>query len=367
MKIDSYAVSASAERSYVAVQSTTATYSRGTAVQAPKQEEVTPPAEEKDAEVTLSDAVKDLLEEGQEKMQQALEKAKSWKPLAIHTNYSPIPQTPKDLKIRLLEAMLSALSGKKVKMAFLDPEKYTGSDKGQTMPQMPTGGGTRPAGSGQLTTFRMEHFQYEYESVSYNAKGMVKTADGQSIDIDINLNMSREFVSYTQMDVETRQLCDPLVINYGGTAASLSGETFDFDLDMDGSLDQIYFAGEGSGFLALDKNGDGTINDGSELFGPQSGQGFEELRSYDVDGNGWIDENDEVFNQLVVWSKDKDGKDQLFRLKDLDIGAIYLGDVATQYAVKGENNETKGVMRSTSFYLKESGGAGTISHIDLML
>ena len=122
----------------------------------------------------------------------------------------------------------------------------------------------------------------------------------------------------------------------------------------------------GSGFLVLDKNGDGRINDGSELFGPQSGSGFGELRAYDTDGNGWIDENDAIFDKLLVWSRDASGKDQLYKLKDLGIGAIYLGDTKTEFSMKGAGNTTQGVMRSTSFFLRENGSTGTVHHIDLM-
>lgn len=48
----------------------------------------------------------------------------------------------------------------------------------------------------------------------------------------------------------------------------------------------------GGVFLALDKNGDSVINDGKELFGAATGQGFKELAIYDSDKNYWIDEND---------------------------------------------------------------------------
>ena len=41
------------------------------------------------------------------------------------------------------------------------------------------------------------------------------------------------------------------------------------------------------------------------------GNGFSELAEYDSDGNGWIDENDEVYDQLKVWVKDENGKDTL--------------------------------------------------------
>ena len=44
----------------------------------------------------------------------------------------------------------------------------------------------------------------------------------------------------------------------------------------------------------------------------KTGNGFSELAEYDSDGNGWIDENDEVYDQLKVWVKDENGKDKLY-------------------------------------------------------
>jgi len=214
---------------------------------------------------------------------------------------------------------------------------------------------------------QFESFQYESEEVSYQANGIIHTADGKTITVDINMQMSREFVSFMNISTNGRTLVDPLVINYGGTAASLTGEKFQFDLTMDGNLDTLAVLAEGSGFLAIDRNGDGIINDGSELFGPNTGCGFSELRKYDTDGNGWIDANDEIFDKLVVWSRDKDGNDTVYTLKELGIGAIFLGDISTEFSFKDGTNETLGVMRSTSFFLKSCGGAGTLSHIDLAM
>jgi hypothetical protein len=179
--------------------------------------------------------------------------------------------------------------------------------------------------------------------------------------------MSRQFVSYMNINIETQRPVDPLVINYGGTAASLLGERFQFDLTMDGNLDSLAVLGEGSGFLAVDWNDDGKIGDGSELFGPRTGCGFSELRKYDLDGNGWIDHNDEIFSKLVVWRRDANGNDTVYTLKELGIGAIFLGDIETEFSFKDENNQTLGIMRSTSFFLKECGSGGTLSHVDLMV
>jgi hypothetical protein len=181
------------------------------------------------------------------------------------------------------------------------------------------------------------------------------------------MHMSREFKSYTNVSVLAQTLVDPLVINYGGSAASLTGEKFEFDLTMDGVPEWMSSLGAGSGFLAVDKNGDGKINDGSELFGPKTGCGFSELRQHDADGNGWIDAADKIFAQLLVWSKDQNGNCQIFTLEQLGIGAIYLGNVDTEFSFKGDENKTLGVMRSTSFFLKTCGKAGTLSHIDMAI
>ncbi|MDR1246053.1 MAG: VCBS repeat-containing protein [Clostridiales Family XIII bacterium] len=269
-----------------------------------------------------------------------------------------------EIRMNILEMYLYRLTGKKFsfKSVSLDPGERPHTDR-------PPDFGYGNTVKTQIVTTEEEFFtsHYESESLRYEAKGMVKTADGRSISVDIGLSMSRQFYTYMTGSVSTTEVIkvvDPLIINFSGTAASLTERKFEFDIDADGMLDSISFAGEGSGFLAFDKNGDGVINDGSELFGPQSGSGFGELRAYDLDGNGWIDENDEIFSKLRVWSKGADGSDMLFTLKEADVGAIYLGDISTQYTL-GSYGQTDGMLRSTSMFLKESGGAGLISHIDL--
>ena len=161
-------------------------------------------------------------------------------------------------------------------------------------------------------------------------------------------------------------MTDPLVINLDSNVASVSDMKFLFDLDADGKEEEISFAGRGSGFLALDKNGDGKINDGSELFGTKSGDGFGDLAAYDEDGNGWIDEADSVFKDLKIWTKDENGKDVLMNLKDADVGAIYLGSAQTEFSLNNQaTQQTNGIIRKTGVYLKESGGVGTVQHVDL--
>ena len=139
---------------------------------------------------------------------------------------------------------------------------------------------------------------------------------------------------------------------------------FFFDLDCDGVAEEISSLGDGSGFLALDKNGDGTINDGSELFGALSGNGFEELALYDIDRNGFIDEADEIFDQLKVWIKTNTAEPKLISLKDAGIGAIALSHTDTSFALKDRHGHTDAYIRKTGFFLYEQGTAGTIQHVD---
>ena len=139
-------------------------------------------------------------------------------------------------------------------------------------------------------------------------------------------------------------------------------------MDSDGKAEELSSLTGGSGFLALDLNNDGVINDGSELFGTKSGDGFKDLAAYDKDGNGWIDENDEVFKHLKVWTKNADGSDRLIAIADAGVGAIYLGNASTEFSVNTlDTNRTQGIVRSTGIFLKESGEVGTIQHVDLVV
>lgn len=209
---------------------------------------------------------------------------------------------------------------------------------------------------------------HEKEHSHFQASGNVTTEDGRSIDFNLNTSMSREFSR--QLSIEKQQgvvFKDPLVINLNGQPASLTIDKFTFDLDNDGQTENISFVENNSGFLAYDKNQDGIINNGSELFGAMTGNGFSELSQFDEDANGWIDENDAIFSKLQVWQKTANGFDQLSGLLELNIGAIHLQNIQTEFALKDENNQQLGQVRSSGIFLHETGQVGTIQQIDLVI
>ncbi len=180
--------------------------------------------------------------------------------------------------------------------------------------------------------------------------------------------MSRELLQHREFSLQLGgALKDPLVISFDGKAAELSQERFEFDLTLDGQQELIPKLAGNAAFLALDRNGDAHINDGSELFGATTGDGFAELAEHDDDGNGWIDENDAIFEHLQLWLKPGEGNSQqLISLKDAGLGAIYLGNADTPFTLNGSLGEERlGVIRSSGIYLSEQGKAGLIQQVDL--
>ncbi len=279
-------------------------------------------------------------------------------------------------KMALLVRMIEILTGKKIKL--ISPKELSeGMQKAQEQTQETTAAlqKAQQQGSGQAAPERAgygveyDYYErhYEAEKTTFAAAGVIQTQDGKTIEFSVNLSMSREFLREQSVSVREgdARMKDPLVLNFAGNAAELTTTRFDFDIDSDGRQDQIAFVGSNSGFLALDRNNDGKVNDGRELFGAATGEGFAELAAYDQDGNQWIDENDAIYQNLRIWSKDGQGNDQLVGLGERGVGAIYLGHVTSPFSLKDSENVLVGQIRESGVFLNESGAVGTVQQIDL--
>lgn len=218
--------------------------------------------------------------------------------------------------------------------------------------------------------------RYESESVSYCARGQVCTADGRKIDVSMDFALARESVAVSRVEQDGKAYAfkDPLVLTLPGGTANLDGPGLRFDLDGDGTRESIPFVGTGCALLAWDRNGNGCIDDGRELFGAVSGDGFAELAALDSDHNGWIDESDPVWGQLVLWQRQLENgvaTDKLTSLKDAGIGALALGSVATPFLYRGAASsddplgDVQGRLRASGLYLMEDGRPGSLQQVDL--
>ena len=160
--------------------------------------------------------------------------------------------------------------------------------------------------------------------------------------------------------------CSPIVINRsnGPWQFSGTGDPVTFDIDANGRLDRITWTGRGEplAFLALDRNRNGIIDDGAELFGTatplQSGQpasnGFEVLREADQNHDGVVDATDSIWNELLLWSDtNHDGVSQpteLVRIMKTDIVAL-----STAYHATGRTDRSDNAFRFMSV-LRSTGG-----------
>jgi hypothetical protein len=128
----------------------------------------------------------------------------------------------------------------------------------------------------------------------------------------------------------------PILINVSGSAKltdALHGVRFDIFATHSPVLTP-WPAAEDDGWLAMDRNGNGTIDSGSELFGnrtrlpsgEQASNGFLALAILDSNGDGLIDARDPQFADLRVWrDRSRDGisqPDELLPLESLGIRAI---------------------------------------------
>lgn len=280
---------------------------------------------------------------------------------------SAIELAPDDESLRKLRMLLAAL-GRQAEDIDKTLKGLLGRGSLPVSGGAPETGETPPAASGDFLNYSYSLKEWQGESLSIRAGGSLTTADGRQIQYGLSLEMMQ--VSYREERIELRQgaaLQDPLVLNLGGGPLRLDGERrVSFDLDADGQRDSMASLASHSAFLALDRNGNGRIDDGRELFGALSGDGFADLAAFDEDGNGFIDEGDSVFNRLRLWRPDEQGEGELVDLRSAGIGAIGLGRVHADFDLQA-GGQLEGRVRSTGIFLFESGQAGSVQQVDLAI
>ncbi|WP_172540008.1 calcium-binding protein [Alysiella crassa] len=169
-------------------------------------------------------------------------------------------------------------------------------------------------------------------------------------------------------------IVDPLVLDLDGNgiqavaANGFSGSLFDFN--GDGIRTATAWFAKGDGLLVRDLNGNGTIDNGTEIFGDETrlkngekaAHGFEALADLDSNQDGKVDATDEAFGSLKVWKDDnQDGVSQADELHGLDT----LGIAALNVAYKDVNEDlgNKNRLAQLGSYDKADGSQGKMGDL----
>jgi hypothetical protein len=186
--------------------------------------------------------------------------------------------------------LMMLFEGKDFQTARKDLAKLQAGDSGLAAPQEPS------SNSGSLSV--SDSVQISAVSITH-LEAQIDTPQGQIKLEATHLEAAVVSMGHTSSPSSKQ---DPLLIDMKGDGPQTTGSQGAqvFDLAGHGQAAPTSFVNGGSAFLALDRNGNGRIDSGAELFGDQHGaaDGYEELRKFDSDGNGRIDAQDPVFAQL---------------------------------------------------------------------
>ena len=280
-------------------------------------------------------------------------------------------------QLRLMKALIEAFTGIKITL----PKQFNPQSGDQTATNATTPNNQSAAATDNTEDNRaveVTTLSLEQESVSFSAKGALTTKDGKVVNLNLGFALDYRLLSANERLTSAGKLKDPLVLNLDGLVAGFTQGTFNFDLDADGNKEEVTKLDKGSAFLAMDRNGNGQIDDGKELFGALSGNGFADLAALDQDGNGVLDEGDSQFAQLRLYRPGE----ALLTLGEKKIGAIFLQSAVTEFQHLGvdpagqeASSDTAqatttpapspAVLRQSGIYVTEDGKAGTVQQLDL--
>ncbi len=166
---------------------------------------------------------------------------------------------------------------------------------------------------------------------------------------EFELKFKKQSITSERVGISLEELgikeADPLVLDLAGDGLNLSkaGEGAVFDIDADGKLDRTGWVQGDDALLVLDRNGNGTIDDGTELFGDQNGSqnGFIELAKHDNNKDGVINRLDPVFKALKLY-QDLNGngkieKTELIGLEKMGIKSLNLNFMQANQDLNGNS------------------------------
>lgn len=267
---------------------------------------------------------------------------------------------PEQRKLILLLEKVFGVKGIKQFSMQLD---YSSVQQVQQVASQATSAQSGQAGWGLEYDYH-ESYQ-EYEATSLAMAGTFTTEDGRSFSFDLSYQMERHYSRTTDVSIRAGDAAvkDPLILDMGA-GGGFSPIKTQFDMDRDGWVDLLPRLAGPSRYLSADLNRNGKVDDGGELFGPKSGDGFADLAAHDDDRNGFIDAGDAIWDLLRLWSGDEAEPSLMAEWK---IAAIGLKSVEAPFSYKDASNSLIGENRRAGVFVTDDGKAGVVKQVDLVV
>lgn len=183
--------------------------------------------------------------------------------------------------------------------------------------------------------------------------------------------IAEPYAEYQQAIASNVRRIDPLILDLDGDGietVNIHNSNAFFDLDLNGFAENTSWASGGDGFLVLDRNQDGSINNATELFGDRTllsdgvtyaSSGFQALADYDANQDGIIDASDNIYSLLRVWQDaNGDGVSAISELKSLlDLGIV---SIALNYLNTGITDISDNIQVRVGEFTRNDGSTSAI-------
>jgi len=212
--------------------------------------------------------------------------------------------------------------------------------------------------------------------------------DNKKVDLNYQLNLQASYSSMRSITTTAAALKDPLIIQFGARSIGHITDYAQFDINNDNKQNDLPIFSGDVGYLVFDKNNNNRVDNGGELFGPTTNNGFSELAQLDSNNNGFFDNQDDKFSQVYIWQpkqaktnnneqslgeqpNTQANKQNLVSLSQAGIKAISLNAIATQFNFRDQSKSGNGAINAqltqTSFAITENNQALGVHQIDVRL